>query len=1494
MPLSGGRSTIAGVDFEAWVVALKCVDVFFDGTLKVTPQASTSIDPQTLERKVVSIDDIHISSPQKDEFYNIKYNAPSDADSWRLGELKQQKVLAQLKAQYQKTPRAILYFVSQSPCPLFKDILPRTQNCSSRKELEIELAPNKYIKDWDNLKEELSFSDEELICFSKQIKTQRFIDIEEIEQRILERLREHVSNVRSAPLALHKLAFEAGKTGKVIDQLCVISHLEKYDIHPKAHLKPEILLEQIRIASASLYAVSATFFNNCHIDRQEVQKLLDWVQQPLPENKPPIAVLTGKAGSGKSVILQNVLKKLQEEKTPVLGIKADIQSDLRIIELKEGIKSTLASLVEQYGRAVVLFDQIDALSLSASTDRQFLNAYLNQIHQCSQIHGLRIIISCRTYDLKTDPFLQSLDNILTIEVGDLQQQEVFSVLSQLEITPNQISPKLLELLKVPLHLRAFADIYDENVDLKAITTLQDLYDNLWEQRILSSSNWEMVIEALEMITDIMDTSKSLFVSSTVKDRNNIGVQHLLCQSLLVPSSTGKQLQFFHQTFFDYCYARTFLKRHISLIGVILQQHQGLFVRSQVKQVLNYLRRNDPQIYLRELQAFLTHQRLQFHLRLLVINQLAFLDDPIDEEWRIVKLLLDSDPEFTLHFLEAIQNEAWLKYLIQYGYLHKFLTSPDDVLFGYTRWKLQALIDTCTEIIVNFLEDFPAIEKRDEQIAGILINLAHWENSKVLQLFERYLPTIKTFPDSYHYYRILKSVFPFQPERICQIFFDDIHRKIEAIPSADEFDKRKFLDHHEIDLFQNIREHEKTKDTALSEGILAVRQLVEKTRFNSKSNFYHDGAFLFFEKFGAHLHNHWVFFAFIKEDLIATALKNKRRFLELTAGFETSYALTLLRLLIQGYLTNPDEYVQEGFALLSRPGILAEIIDEDSGGYEVRSLLRQLYPLFSQAQQETINALILSIQPEWEHFQRRGFSKYRVLCAIPNDALKQHPAIAKIYDELKRKFAAYEERPPEICEVVQVGPPLPEKAYEKMTPEQWIASFKRYNESTKWDQPGKDFLKGGIIEHSRAFTEQVSQRPEALYDFVATLRERDDIPLMYAEAGINGLVKAQYDFEKVKAIIKRYWRFSDSGFRRAIIWAIDYINKQDALDLGLIEILEEYALHDPDPEQESWMIDAGGGTPYYAGDPLNSGINTVRGAAASRLAIHGYKTSYPEKVFEIMRQIADDPAVSVRCCLIADLHGMLRWDRGKTHQIFMSLTHDFHPHIIKYGLPCLAYLLNEENFLTFIPHLKIVIESGYEPEYVGQIFMLAYARNYPQSQELLEKGFQISSHIKAGAIEFAARQLLERNQNVAEKSKAIYLRFLDEDSKEISEMYDHIFYQFEPLDFNALYDLIVAYTQSESICHNEGHRFFDYLMKCVDIEPEKCIDLIHNYLSHDFSKSQRRAFAPRDTHIQILIGAYNKLRDETYKEKAMDIFDQMLQDQMYKRDGLNVLTEYDRG
>jgi len=1500
MPRLGGQAAITGIDFEAWFVALKFADAFFDEHLEVTPQAQTYIDPKTQKVEIIAIDDIYIHSDSKQEFYNLKFRAPN-IKSWTINLLNQQKVLQQFKKQFIKSPDSSLYFVTQSPCPIFAEVLPRGASCTSREELEIFLKANKYIEEWNKLQKLLGFSDDKMISFAKQITFKPIIDIEEIEKLIIDKLQGHITTLDFASKCLYQLAIEAGKQSRTITRKNIIEYFEKNNIHLKSHLRIEELSEKIQNASVSLYSVLHDI-KNVHIEREEVATLVDWINKPLKEENSSIAVLTGEAGCGKTVIQRDLLIKIQEEKTPVLGIKADLlafdtlEALSNELGLSDGIKETMAAIVEKYGKGVVLFDQLDAISLTMSKDRKPINAYFNLISQLSLIKGIRIILSCRTFDLKYDPLLSSFEGKYTIEVGKLNDQQINKILSELGIHSQQISKTLFSLLSVALNLKVFCEIYKPNINLTSLNTLQDLYNELWNQKILGISDDNLrkdVLKAIDVIIEKMDSAKALTVPFALLDRNSKGRNYLLSQSILY--KRNNKLQFFHSSFFDYCYARTFLARHDSLIKEVLGQHQGLFIRPQVKQVLAYLRDSDFHTYLTELKGFLTNPKVRFHICLLVINQLAFLQNPKDEEWQIVKQLLEKDDNFKKHFIDGIQYEKWLKYLISSGYLQTFLQSGDEKLINLIIWKLRILINFHTKTVIDFLQKFPNIEKKDEYISQILIGLEHWENEEAIRLFQNHLLIIKSW-DHFYYNNFLERILEFKPEIVFKIFFDDLDEKINTIKSADDFDKKQFLNYDDIKIFKKLLDWK--IDVVLFKALQITRKLTDKTKWKSKTDFYSDSAFYGYEQFEPDLYPHWQVLSLVLEKLKIVAINDKSKFLKLVKGFDRSYSFTLLKIVLQGYNTKSDSYVEEGFKLFCRKGIL-----ENVTSYKLRTLLKNMYPHFSKEQKEIINKLILSVSPHWEKDREKGqqsrigYTKYKLLNAIPDKELSQDPSMKKQLLELEHKFGRYKDEPLQVRKAICVGPPLPPTAYEKMTSEQWLSSFQRYDESTNWGMPREDILKGGIIEHSRAFTEQVSKRPDEFYDFVFNLGKREDISITYLGSGLEGLVKAKYDIEQIKQLVKTYWRYKNTEFRKCIIRAIEYIDKEDNVDLDLIEILADYALNDPDPKEEFWEIDAGSGTPYYGGDPLTCGINTVRGSATERLVIHGYETQYPEKIFKILNKISKDKSVAVRCCLIKFMEGMIKWNRSKTYNLFMKITSDKHPQVIKYGLECLYYLITKNNFKSFIPHLErvMILEENLDyhsvGKYMGQILLLFYLRNYPRSKELLEKGFKTSEEIKLGAIDFASRNLVHPDPKIVNKSKKIYMRFLNEGTDKINQQYDWCFNNFKVEDFNKIYDLILEYSKTEMI-KKYCETFFEFLAKVVNLEPDKCINLMQNY--KNFEKPDIRYNALQGKLVQILIEAYNRVIDDTYKEMAMNIFDAILQEGVYKGEAIKILAEQDRG
>jgi len=132
---------------------------------------------------------------------------------------------------------------------------------------------------------------------------------------------------------------------------------------------------------------------------------------------------------------------------------------------------------------------------------------------------------------------------------------------------------------------------------------------------------------------------------------------------------------------------------------------------------------------------------------------------------------------------------------------------------------------------------------------------------------------------------------------------------------------------------------------------------------------------------------------------------------------------------------------------------------------------------------------------------------------------------------------------------------------------------------------------------------------------------------------------------------------------------------------------------------------------------------------------------------------------------------------------------------------------------------------------------------------------------------------------------------NEGSDEVSQKYDWCFNNFKVEDFNQIYKLILKHSKSKAVKKHCGH-FFRFLAKVVNHEPEKCIYLMQNY--KNFERPDVRLNALQGEPVQILIEAYNKITDDRCNEKAVNIFDLILQERNYKKEALKVLSEQDRG
>ena len=367
----------------------------------------------------------------------------------------------------------------------------------------------------------------------------------------------------------------------------------------------------------------------------------------------------------------------------------------------------------------------------------------------------------------------------------------------------------------------------------------------------------------------------------------------------------------------------------------------------------------------------------------------------------------------------------------------------------------------------------------------------------------------------------------------------------------------------------------------------------------------------------------------------------------------------------------------------------------------------------------------------------------------------------------------------------------------------------------------------------------------------------------------------------------------------MVSAIRYLAGEKSVDRELLNILEEYALRDPDPEEEIWIRKVDGGKEFYGGDPLHHGINSVRGSAVEALVLIGQTEELSKDVIRILHRLSEKDPVSVRCCAINHLAVLIRYDRKGIEKIFHNLTKDLHPQVVKYGLNCLSYLM-DHNFSLYKKHLTVTMnlieKFGYDSvqQNVGQILTLAYAIGLRGSKELLEKICRISNDAKAGSVDFAIRHLVHQKRTVRSKAQQIYKRFINNKTEVVQSEYSKGFTQLEVRDFDSLFPLVLLYSKKKHIKEHSFDYLVEYLQKLVHSYPEKIVLILRNYFEKTIMNSNNLGYS--DEPIQILIGAYDRLnkRNANVKEldNVMNLFDRMLTIPAMRYQAIGVLTKMD--
>ncbi len=1286
------------------------------------------------------------------------------------------------------------------------------------------------------------------------------------------------------------------------------------ELHNK-QLSTSQLKQELKTGSFTISAQNNTIegIPDSHIERSETTLLFDWLTQPCEIDGQPhnICLLVGGAGYGKTVIIKDLYEKLNAQNIPSLALKADklYVSSFRELQEKINLSVPLNEFIDQckqqFEMLVIIIDQIDALSQSLSSNRSFLDTYISLIEGYKHDPIVRIIISVRYFDLLYDPALRIYKNLKTIEVKILSIENVNTQLRKIGIADKGITDQLLELLRIPNNLDVFSRIYNTSGNFAGINSLQGLYAELWKIKILqikeihNLSN-ELLKETLFLLAGEMYKNQQISVSETGFEDYTNELKYLLSEQIVL--SQGKDLQFFHQSFYDYVFSRRFVETRSSIFKYLKQENQSILVRAALKMILNYLREVDAQSYFKQIKALLGNKTIRFHIHHLILSTIAAVEAPSSDEKILVNAIVKGNQTFFITFCEHSSN-GWISYFMSSGLIDEMLfskkksyfvsqfqkiwksilhfgvkptpISPGNTLENLGIIMLQRNISREPEIVLPYLKKLTS----KEVVINILYYLDDWNRPEAIALLESFgqLP----FAD-WRYSKILEDLVAINPtyvfEKIKDFLIDsdshnqnDQHRKENLLDKLFEFLPEptfNFIFQYFIDRIESSKIDYESKP-------LIKDYIIYDINFDRE-----------------HLHGNSFLFQQLLNYLKEAANANNPFYQSFLAVNLSSPYLAVHRAILYSYSGNEKNQCENILKTFNYLNSINALNSYDILSDSLRLLLKVTFPYLKKGQAKQILDSVAAIPfsdyyiHTYEGKKYRvtffGLNRYRYMLCIPLTIIEATPQLKKEFYELKRRYYDKGILQSRESHGGMVKAPLSENAYSKMSLNDWQHSFNKFNEERGMNTWGDDFLKGGLSEHALAFKNSVKKNPERFIPLIDCLFKDFSISIEYHINGIEALTEVNYDTAKIleflKVLIKQELKPHSlaAGIRIA-----NYLIRNDIYDREVFNYLVFKALNDIDPEIDE-------NNPAPNGEHLLSkGLYSVRGAAAHALTFVQSK-EYEQEVFQTLTQIANQDTLAVVAAMLHRFAYLMNLNRDRAFELFISIINRKDYTFLIETTWSLSYFVNYD-FQRFLPYFNRILQSeltDIEAESFGNILFGAYYHDYENAKELLDKLLIKCPKIRSKMIRNAV-QYTHLHDSSLIKSLALLEKYVLSEDKEIHGAFHIAFLHMDHIEFKEILPFLKKYTHTQAISGSEY--FLEYLLSHCHTYPDECITLFEIVVNNSKSLEHTDIYHHEyEEHaVNLIIGIYNSLRPQQnpkhkkHQQKLLTLFDATLRDVKFK-------------
>jgi nucleoside phosphorylase len=861
----------------------------------------------------------------------------------------------------------------------------------------------------------------------------------------------------------------------------------------------------LRDASTNLLAWEQTLPGGGWIERPELAEI-----ERRFEQESSSTVLLGDPGSGKSALLSKLATDLIDAGASLFALKsdfistevrneADLQRDLHLPALPSDLILRLARLQPVY----VLIDQLDALASQLDLRSDRLNVVLNLVRRVGNVPNVHIVMSARTFEFNHDVRLRAIE-AAAVTLGLPAWREVKAKIAEVNIDADMWPEKARDLVRVPQVLKTYLTLAKSG-SIEPFTQYQSMLEELWQERIASAGDGEMLAGLASDLAEQMADEEALWLAASKFDSRLKALRRLEALGFIVRSENGLSVAFSHQTVFDYVLARTFIRSAGLLSTYVLERQDSLFVRAKLWSALHYLREAEVGAYEREFLAIWRKEPLRRHLRFLLIEFLGQLAQPRAFEQVCLEKVMSSQ-DLRILALKAIANSpGWFSTFARTAISDAMLGNDTEaslalrILIG--AWKTHA-----EEVIHLIRERWLPLPQRDtyswvtihdcpnwsaevEVIARTILArtpIAIWQIDNTAQTLVVDQPDVALRLVRAKLDNILKEarkVLPSKPyptdgttdERTVWYFEHRPTKSLETILEATEWDGLPAMAEAEpaqfleilwpwyVDLFAEIIARASRDETAyIYPGQYVIELDLSDTRGREKP-----------------------VTSSLQLSVEGLAEANPQAFAAWADANSGLEVLAVQQLIARGYELAGEHLASNALTWLLGDHRRFQLGTSRGLRHSTVDLIRAVSPYWSTGELNTFEGRVLGYRPPVPgHLkgpqQKKLFAdlvratKMELLRAVGSERLS--PTAQKLVATEKRALGDRFERSISEVEGGWIGSPMEASAMAKAKDRDILKIFAEIPDNTNWDHP-TSWMRGGNIQLSRAFADFSRANPE---------------------------------------------------------------------------------------------------------------------------------------------------------------------------------------------------------------------------------------------------------------------------------------------------------------------------------------------------------------------------------------------------------------------------------